>query len=139
MKNKTYDILPAVGTALIFATIAGAVIWGFWALCHLSWQASEEVVSGIVYNAQFDDWPAHNTTFKIRAAAEMAVTEETSPTYCLPSGSQYESIVRDAAADKNIKVVVRVKQVPLHFREGVFKCEDNIEVTKGGLKNETTK
>ena len=132
MKNKTYDILPAVGTVLIFATIAGAVIWGIWALCHLSWQADEEVVSGIVYDAHFDDWPAHNTTFKIRAAAEMAVTEGTSTTYCLPNGSQYESIVREAAEDKDIKVVVRVKQMPPHFREGVFKCEGNIEVTKKG-------
>ena len=23
-----------------------------------------------------------------------------------------------------------IKNMPLHFREGVFKCEDNIEVTK---------
>lgn len=110
--------------------VAGATILGLWALPHLSWKMSEEVVSGIVYNARFDDWPGHNTTFKIRASAEMAVTEETSPTYCLPKGSQYESIVREAAEDKDIKVVVKVKQMPLHFREGVFKCEDNVEVTK---------
>ena len=122
--------------ALICVAVAGAVIWGIWALLHLSWQADEEVVSGIVYDAHFDDWPAHNTTFKIRAAAEMAVTEGTSPEYCLPSGSQYESIVREAAEDKDIKVVVRVKQMPPHFREGVFKCEDNIEVTR---KNEIKK
>lgn len=113
-----------------FAAIAAAVILGVWALCHLSWKFSEDVVSGIVYDAHFDDWPAHNTTFKVRAAAEMAITEDTSPTYCLPSGSQYESAIRDAAEDKNIKVVVRVKQMPPHFREGIFKCEDNTEVTK---------
>ena len=115
-----------------FAAIAGAVILGVWALWHLSWKTSEDVVSGIVYDAHFDDWPTHNTTFKIRAAAEMAVTEETSPTYCLPSGSQYESIVREAAENEDIKVVVRVKQMPPHFRESVFKCEDNVEVTKKG-------
>lgn len=130
MKNKVKAVLPAVATILIAAAIVGAVIWVVWALFHLSWQASEEVVSGIVYDAHFDDWPAHNTTFKIRAAAEMAVTEETSPTYCLPSGSQYESIVREAAENKDIKVIVRVKQMPPHFREGVFKCEDNVEVVK---------
>lgn len=134
MKNKIYDILPSVIavliTALICVAIAGAVIWGIWALCHLSWKSSEEVVSGIVYDAHFDDWPGHNTTFKIRAAAEMAVTEGTSSTYCLPSGSQYESIIREAAEDKDIKVIVRVKQMSPHFREGVFKCEDNVEVTK---------
>ena len=134
MKNKIYGILPSVIavliTALICVAIAGAVIWGFWALFHFSWKASEEVVSGIVYDAHFDDWPGHNTTFKIRAAAEMAVTEGTSRTYCLPSGSQYESIIREAAEDKDIKVIVKVKQMPPHFREGAFKCEDNVEVTK---------
>lgn len=134
MRNKIYDILPSVIavliTALICIAIAGAVIWGIWALCHLSWKSSEEVVSGIVYDAHFDDWPAHNTTFKIRAAAEMAVTEGTSPTYCLPSGSQYEGIIREAAEDKDIKVIVKVKQMPPHFREGAFKCEDNVEVIK---------
>ncbi len=130
MKNKIEAVLPAVATVLIVIAVAGAVIWGVWALSHLSWQASEEVVSGIVYDAHFDDWPAHNTTFKIRAAAEMAVTEDTSPTYCLPSGSQYEGVVREAAENKDIKVIVRVKQMPPHFREGVFKCEDNVEVIK---------
>lgn len=132
MRDKIRGISIVAAEVLIFAAIAGAVIWGIWALFHLSWQASEAVVSGIVYDAHFDDWPAHNTTFKIRAAAEMAVTEGTSPTYCLPSGSQYESIIREAAEDKDIKVVVRVKQMLPHFREGVFKCEDNVEVTKKG-------
>lgn len=132
MKNE----VKVVATVLIFVAVIGAVIWGIWALFHLSWQASEEVVSGIVYDAHFNDWPANNTTFKIRAAAEMAVTEETSPTYCLPSGSQYESVVREAAENKDIKVIVRVKQMPPHFREGVFKCEDNVEVTKREDKNE---
>ena len=123
MKNK-------ILTGLIFA----AVILGIWALSHLSWKSSEDVVSGIVYDAHFDDWPAHNTTFKIRAAAEMAVTDDTSPTYCLPSGSQYESAIREAAEDKSIKVVVKVKQMPPHFRESIFKCEDNIEITKKARK-----
>lgn len=119
-------------TAVAVIAAFGVIIWGIWALLHFSMQLSEEVVSGIVYDAHFDDWPAHNTTFKIRAAAEMAVTEETSPTYCLPSGSQYESIVREAAENKDVKVVVKVKQMPPHFREGAFKCEDNVEVTKKG-------
>lgn len=130
MKNKIKAVLPVAVNGLIIVAIASAVIWGIWALFHLSWQSSEEVVSGIVYDAHFNDWPANNTTFKIRAAAEMAVTEGTSPEYCLPSGSQYESVVREAAEDKDIKVVVKVKQMPPHFRESVFKCEDNVEVTK---------
>lgn len=127
MKNNMVSGLLTVIAAL---AIIGAIICAFWAVFHFSWQSSEEVVSGIVYDAHFDDWPAHNTTFKIRAAAEMAVTEGTSPTYCLPKGSQYEGIVREAAEDKNIKVIVKVKPMPPHFRKGVFECEDNIEVTK---------
>lgn len=127
MKNEKGSVVLTVVGLL---AILGAIILVFWALFHFSWQASEEVVSGIVYDAHFDDWPAHNTTFKIRAAAEMAVTEETSPTYCLPKGSQYESIVREAAEDKSVKVIVKVKPMPPHFREGVFRCEDNIEVIK---------
>lgn len=116
--------------AVTIILIAVAVIGATWGVSHLSWKMSEEVVGGIVYDATFDDWPGHNTTFKIRAAAEMAVTEDTSPTYCLPSGSPYESLVREAAEDKDIKVIVKVKQMPLHFREGIFKCEDNVEVIK---------
>ena len=130
VKNKTTLKGSLLLSLVALIAIVGAVIWGVWALFHFSWQASEEVVSGIVYDAHFDDWPAHNTTFKIRAAAEMAVTEGTSPTYCLPSGSQYESVVREAAENKDIKVIVKVKQMPPHFREGVFKCEDNVEVAK---------
>ena len=36
----------------------------------------------------------------------------------------------EAAEDKNIKVVVKVKPMSFHFKEGVLKCEDNIEVIK---------
>lgn len=127
MKTKNGNILITIVACI---AIIGLIVWGVWALAHFSMQLSEEVVSGIVYNAQFNDWPAENTTFQVRAAAEMAVTEDTSPTYCLPKGSQYESIVREAAEDKDIKVIVKVKQMPPHFKEGVFKCEDNIEVIK---------
>lgn len=127
MKNKKGSVLLEVAGCIV---IIGVIIWGVWALFHLSWQSSEEVVSGIIYDAHFNDWPAENTAFKVRAAAEMAVTEGTSPTYCLPKGSPYESIVREAAEDKSIKVIVKVKPMPPHFKEGVFKCEDNIEVIK---------
>lgn len=127
MKTKNGNILITIVASI---AIIGFIIWGVWALAHFSWKTGEDVVSGIIYNAQFNDWPAENTTFQVRAAAEMAVTEDTSPTYCLPKGSQYESIVREAAEDKSIKVIVKVKPMPPHFKEGVFKCEDNIEVIK---------
>ncbi len=127
MKTKKGSILLEVAGCIV---IVGVIIWGIWALAHFSWKTGEDIVSGIIYNAQFNDWPAENTTFQVRAAAEMAVTEETSPTYCLSKGSPYESIVREAAEDKSIKVIVKVKPMPPHFKEGVFKCEDNIEVIK---------
>lgn len=127
MKNKKGSV---VLTVVVVLAILGVAIWGFWALFHFSWKNSEDIVSGIIYNAKFNDWPAENTTFQVRAAAEMAVTEGTSPTYCLPKGSPYESIVREAAEDKSIKVIVKVKPMPPHFKESVFKCEDNIEVIK---------
>lgn len=127
MKNKKVSILLEVAGCIV--TI-GAIIFVVWALAHLSWKNGEDIVSGIIYNAQFNDFPAGNTTFQVRASVEMAVTEETSPTYCLPKGSQYESIVREAAEDKSIKVIVKVKPMSPHFKEGVFKCEDNIEVIK---------
>ena len=127
MKNKRGSVLLEIAGYIV---IIGAIIFGVWALAHISWQSSEEVVSGIVYDAHFNDWSTENTIFKVRAAAEMAVTEDTSPTYCLPKGSQYESVVREAAENKDIKVIVKVKPMPPHFKEGVLKCEDNIEVIK---------
>ena len=127
MKTKNGNVLITIAASIV---IIGLIAWGVWALAHFSWKTGEDVVSGIIYNAQFNDWPTENTTFQVRAAAEMAVTEDTSPTYCLPKGSQYESIVREAAEDKSIKVIVKVKPMPPHFKEGVFKCEDNIEVIK---------
>lgn len=130
MKTKSGSI--AVSIIIGIAVISGAILAfkAINALFRISWQASEEVVSGIVYDAHFNDWPGNNTKFKVRASAEMAVTEDTSATFCLPEGSKYESIVREAAENKDIKVVVKVNKMPLHLREKVFKCTDNIEVTK---------
>lgn len=130
MKLAHKPTMEVSGSILLLLVIIIAVAGVVWASLYFSMQLSEEVVSGIVYDAHFDTWPGHNTRFKVRAAAEMAVTKDTSPTYCLPSGSQYESVVREAAEDKDIKVVVKVKQMPPHFREGVFKCDNNVEVTK---------
>lgn len=122
----------AIGIVIGIAVIGGAILAfkTINALFRISWQASEEVVSGIVYDAHFNDWPGNNTTFKVRASAEMAVTEDTSATFCLPEGSEYESIVREAAENKDVKVIVKVNKTPLHLREKVFKCDDNIEVAK---------
>lgn len=122
--NNTSKIVKGLvsGTVIILIILVGYL------LAHLSWQMSEDVVSGIIYDASFDEWPTGNTCFSVRAAAEMAVTEKTSPRYCLPEGSQYTDIVRQAAADKDIKVVVTVKKTLPHLRKRVLAADDNIEV-----------
>lgn len=114
--------------AIVAIVIIIGVVFGIYNLDIISWQGSEQVVSGIVYDARFDEVLGGNTRFKVRASAEMAVTEETSPTYCLPPDSEYIDIVRKAAEDKSIKVVVRVHKRQPHRRKTFWGCDDNTEV-----------
>lgn len=115
---------------ILWISFIVVAVLGFPTLGRLDEQRHEEIVSGIVYDAKFDVWLTGNTEFKVRASADMAVTEDTSRTYCLPPNSRYEKLVREAAADKDVKVVVRVKKVPPHFKDSVFSCDNNVEVTK---------
>lgn len=100
-----------------FAAIAGAVILGVWALCHLSWKFSEDVVSGIVYDAHFDDWPAHNTTFKVRAAAEMAMSLRT----------QARHIACQAAANTRAQYVMQLRTKTSKLSSGLSRCHYTFE------------
>lgn len=129
MKDKLLESIAVIVSILFVAAPIALVIQGIWFLAHLRVHLSEDVVSGIVYNASFDEWPNNKTCFSVRAAAEMAVTEDTSPRYCLPAGSQYTDIVRKAAEDKNVKVVVKVKKSSPHLVKGWLDPDDNIEVT----------
>ena len=130
MSSKSRDVLINVLSVALVVIIAAAVIFGIIFLGRICCNPSEEIVSGIVYDAEFDTWPKGNTSFKVRASAEMAVTEDTSKTYCLPPNSPYEELVREAAADKDVKVVVRAKKFSVRLRDDVFTCIDNVEVTR---------
>ena len=127
MLEKILNAKPAIRVSVLIGVIL-AILGCVYLIGRISWHTSDKIVSGIVYNATFDSWPDGNTTFKVRASAEMAVTDETSPTYCLPPDSPYIEIVKQAAADKNIKVIVRVNKRPPHLRDSFLHCDDNTEV-----------
>lgn len=136
MKDKLSEFIAGIVSIFFIAVPIALIIQGIWFVAHLRVQLSENVVSGIVYNASFDKWPNNKTCFSVRAAAEMAVTEDTSPRYCLPAGSQYTDIVRKAAEDKNVKVVVKAKKSSPHLVKGCLDPDDNIEVTIKEPENE---
>lgn len=126
-KHAIEAVVDKIVAFIVIVMIIGG-IFGVYKLLNMSWQAKEQVVSGIVYDASFDEWPGNNTTFKVRASVEMAVTEQTSETFCLPPDSQYIDIIRKAAEDKSVKVVVRVKKTKPHQRKSFWSCDDNTEV-----------
>lgn len=112
--------------------VAAAVICGLWLLSllfRMDCRTNEEVVSGIVYDASFDEIISGNTNFKIRAAAEMPTDEKTSSTYCLPKGSQYEELIREAAGDKNVKVKVTAHKF-FEVKNAIWDCPETIEVER---------
>lgn len=76
------------------------------ALVFVRFKASNEVVSGIVYNTTNDRLISGATCFSVRAGENTPVTEENKSSYCLPKNSQYKELVNKAAADKRIKVTV---------------------------------
>lgn len=130
MSSKLRYVSKEVLLSIAVIALAAAFIFVAVTLFRLDWTYEEEIVSGIVYDAKFDTPFGGNTEFKVRASADMAVTEYTSKTYCLPPKSRYEELVREAAADKDIKVVVRVKKVEVHLKDNAYTCDDNVEVTR---------
>lgn len=96
-------------------------------LMCIDFRTQEEVVSGIVYDASFDEMISGNTNFKIRAAAEMYTDENTSATYCLPRGSKYEELIRKAAGDKTVKVKVTAHKF-FEIKNTVVDCPETVEV-----------
>lgn len=117
------DVFTAV-TLLFLAVFMLSLL----ALPFLRVQTSDELVSGIVYNNKNNTWPLGNTEFSIRASEDTYVTEENQSSYCLPNGSPYTELVKQASVDKDIKVVVTKKKV---FQLAwPFTCVDNVEVTR---------
>ena len=101
----------------------------FWVLPSVRWETSEDLVSGIVYNNTNNAIITGNTEFKIRASAEMNADKNTSRTYCLPPNSKYIPLVKEAAANKNIKLVVTTK-TGFYIAANPLACVENVIVTK---------
>jgi hypothetical protein len=100
----------------------------FFGLLCLNWEPSEDLVSGIVYNNVNNTFLGHNTRFAVRASADMYADEQTSVTYCLPPNSEYIPLVKEAAKDKGVRVVVETRK---DFQVlWPWECMDNVTVTK---------
>lgn len=108
--------------------VAGLLTAGLFLLICIHWQPSEELVSGIVYNNKNDKFISHNTSFYIRAGVDTYINETNETGYCLPPGSPYIPIVKEAAEDKSIRVVVKAnKKFQIMWP---WQCMDNVVVEK---------
>lgn len=106
------------------------VLWGlFWVLPSVRIEASEQNVSGIVYNVKNNAFISGNTHFSVRAAVDTLVTEENESAYCLPPNSPYKSLVDEAAQNKEVKVVVQTKKA-FTVVSAPWVCLDNVTVTR---------
>lgn len=110
----------AVATVVIIAALL--LIFG------VHWQTSEDLVSGIVYNNTNNDFISGNTDFSVRAAVDTYVSDQNTSSFCLPPNSPYIPLVKEAAADKSIKVVVATRK---EFKLlAPWSCMANVTVTK---------
>lgn len=123
MQDKQQGFIEVVASLLLLATVVGF----FWFIGCLRITASEELVSGIVYNNTNNGWISGKTTFSVRAGVDTYVNESNESTYCLPKGSPYIDLVNKAAADKTIKVVVTTSKV-FEIVGTPFDCVDNVTV-----------
>lgn len=109
------------------------VIVAFFVVCFVSlfcvrFEASEQSVSGIVYNTQNSAALSGNTYFSVRAAVDTYVSQENQSSYCLPPHSPYIALLNKAAANKNIKVDVTTKK---YFAiQAPWTCKANVTVTE---------
>lgn len=123
---KREDGLVEAFAATIVAIVV--IVVPIWFLVSIKWQTNEELVSGIVYNNTNDAMISGNTSFSIRASENTYVSEENKSSYCLPPNSPYIPLVKQAAADKSIKVTVTAsKKFQIMAPWG---CMDNIKVTR---------
>ena len=90
------------------------------------WKWSEDLVSGIVYNNTNNGVIAGNTNFNIRAAVDTYVNVDNTSSYCLPPNSPYIPLVKKAAADKTVKVIVTTKKG--FWIKLPWTCIDNVTV-----------
>lgn len=119
---KKRNRLEYVLSILIIAALIYLVL-------SVRWQASEGVVSGIVYNNQNNSILGGNTYFSVRASENTVVTEENASRFCLPPNSPYIKLVNEAAKDKNIKVAVTSNRV-FTMVSSPWQCVDNVKVER---------
>lgn len=123
--KKEEGFIEAVAATIVALVV---IVVPIWFLASIKWQTNEELVSGIVYNNTNDALISGNTSFSIRASESAYVSEENKSSYCLPPNSQYIPLVKQAAADKTIKVTVTAsKKFQVMTPWG---CMDNIKVTR---------
>lgn len=124
MKKEEGFIEEALGIMVAIALFAGL----FWFVEAIKWQTSDDIVSGVVYNNSNDLPISGNTSFSIRASVDTYVNSSTESDFCLPANSPYIPLVKQAAADKNIKVTVTATK---RFQILTpWACMDNVTVTK---------
>lgn len=98
------------------------------AALFVKWEYSEDLVSGIVYSNENNSFPAGNTYFKIRASEDTYVNKYNESSYCLPPDSPYIELVKEAAANKSIKVIVSTSKRFMITAPWV--CMDNVRVER---------
>ena len=124
MRNFGEALLAILIVLLGFISLAVFLVF---TLGSVKFEASNQNVSGVVYNVGNDNFISGNTTFSVRASEDTYVSEENRSSYCLPKGSEYIALVNKAAEDKDIKVVVKTSKF-FKFPALPWTCVDNVTV-----------
>lgn len=118
-----------IGGVIVVAITVLPFCVPFWLVLSLRISTSEQLVSGIVYNNSNNAWISGNTNFSVRAAEDTYTNESNLSSYCLPPNSPYIEIVNEAAADKDVKVVVTTKKM-FKLVDHPLVCADNVTVAE---------
>jgi len=105
----------------------------FLSMFIVRFKASQSDVSGIVYNTEFNHLLSGKTTFSVRASVDTYIYHDQNGNtnesdFCLPKNSPYTTLIKQAAANKNIKVdVVANKYFTV---QAPWTCRNNVVVTQ---------
>lgn len=124
-RDQSGFIAEALAVVMLVVLVVGFVL----ALCCINIKLSNDVVSGIVYNTKYGKAISGNTSFSIRAGENTPVTAENESRYCLPANSPYTDLIKRAAEDKRIKVVVTAEKYGFKLA-APWTCIDNVKVTE---------
>ena len=124
MKKSQDGFIEVLGALFVI----GFVFLVFFSIFFVRFSGRNEEVSGIVYNTSYNHLISGNATFSVRAGIDTYVSQENQSTYCLPPNSPYLALVRKAAADKNVKVIVTTDK---YFSiQAPWTCHNNVKVTE---------